>query len=158
METTTDGRFGKRFLKGSCTLVYQVSGVGYGRWKYDDPHNRRPREGRDWGLLEIPAVQVDKDFWACNLIIFKESWGCVTRAYPWHRHRLPSEWSGVPVSIWLLHLHRLLEGWNFITANIKPSLSAGTPAMHSTPSQFFVRGCPTLNKDFCISPDQRKIV
>ena len=52
----------KKFDEGDYTLLCQVSGVGYGRWKYDDPHNRRPREGRDRGLLEIPTLQVDKDF------------------------------------------------------------------------------------------------
>ena len=52
----------KKWHEGSCTLLLQVSGVGYGGWKYDNTHDRRPREGRDWGLSKILTIQVDKGF------------------------------------------------------------------------------------------------
>ena len=146
METTTDGRFAKRFLKGSCTLVYQVSGVGYGRWKYDNTHDCRPREGRDWGLFEVPTIQVDKSFSGqiAILLSFRNPEGVSQGPIPgigtgYHQNGVeyPSPYD---FSIYTDYLKVK------ITANVKPSFPAGTPAMHPTPSWFFTRGCPALTK------------
>ena len=34
----------------------QVRGAGYGGWKYDDPHHRRPGEGGHQGLPQVPPL------------------------------------------------------------------------------------------------------
>ena len=106
METTTDGRFVKEFDKQIelFHLRSVVLGMGDGSMTtltIADPE----KEGIGDYLKSLPSRHTPS---LCDQIVvtfLQEPRGCITRTHSWYRHRLPSEWCGVPVSIRLLNIH-----------------------------------------------------